>query len=173
MAIKNAVYKVDNGTDFDEIHFKTKAAQVFKDDGKTLQDFFNSGGTVNGSVNFSGSLLVGNNNIVAYGSNSNGEYIRFYNGIQICVKTVALSNIGCTRQWGTMYETGQLGLGTWPASFLQIPKVNITLRDSQAGFVEMVNETTATVAGHCTVARPVWGEQLIFKFDIISIGRWK
>ncbi len=35
--IKNAVYKVDNGTDFDEIHFKTKASQVFCSDGKTVE----------------------------------------------------------------------------------------------------------------------------------------
>lgn len=35
--IKNAVYKLDNGTDFDEIHFKTKAAQVFCNDGKTVE----------------------------------------------------------------------------------------------------------------------------------------
>lgn len=36
-AIKNAVYKVDNGTDFDEIHFKTKASQVICDNGKTAE----------------------------------------------------------------------------------------------------------------------------------------
>lgn len=35
--IKNAVYKVDNGTDFDEIHFKTKAEQVVCNDGKTVE----------------------------------------------------------------------------------------------------------------------------------------
>ncbi|WP_346877555.1 MULTISPECIES: hypothetical protein [unclassified Clostridium] len=35
--IKNAIYKIDNGTDFDEIHFKTKAAQVFCNDGKTVE----------------------------------------------------------------------------------------------------------------------------------------
>lgn len=35
--IKNAVYKVDNGTDFDEIHFKTKAAQVICSNGKTAE----------------------------------------------------------------------------------------------------------------------------------------
>lgn len=34
---KNAVYKVDNGVDFDEIHFRTKAAQVFCNDGKTVE----------------------------------------------------------------------------------------------------------------------------------------
>lgn len=26
--IKNAIYKIDNGTDFDEIHFKTNSDQV-------------------------------------------------------------------------------------------------------------------------------------------------
>ncbi len=35
--VKNATYKVHNGTDFDEIHFKTKAAQVFCEDGKTVE----------------------------------------------------------------------------------------------------------------------------------------
>jgi len=35
--IKNAVYKVDNGTDFDEIHFKTKAEQVICSNGKTAE----------------------------------------------------------------------------------------------------------------------------------------
>ena len=29
MAIKKAIYQVDNGTDFDEIHFKTSAEQVY------------------------------------------------------------------------------------------------------------------------------------------------
>ena len=37
MAIKNATYKVDNGTDFDEIMFKTTAGQVFLSDGTSVQ----------------------------------------------------------------------------------------------------------------------------------------
>lgn len=35
--VKNAIYKVDNGVDFDEIHFRTKASQVVCDDGKILE----------------------------------------------------------------------------------------------------------------------------------------
>ncbi|WP_346935301.1 hypothetical protein [Clostridium sp.] len=34
--VKNAVYKVDNGTDFDEIHFKTNAEQVGCADGRSV-----------------------------------------------------------------------------------------------------------------------------------------
>lgn len=42
MATKNAIYKVDDGQGgFDEIDFKTNAAQVFFDNGDTLKDKFN------------------------------------------------------------------------------------------------------------------------------------
>lgn len=37
MTIKNAIYQVDNGSEFDEIHFKTNADQVFCKDGKTTE----------------------------------------------------------------------------------------------------------------------------------------
>lgn len=36
MTIKNAIYQVDNGSGFDEIHFKTKAEQVFCKSGKSI-----------------------------------------------------------------------------------------------------------------------------------------
>lgn len=37
MAIKKAIYQVDNGTDFDEIHFKTSAEQVLMPDGSDVK----------------------------------------------------------------------------------------------------------------------------------------
>lgn len=139
---------------------------------KAWETFKSSGGDIGGALKATG-FQVGNDNVVSYGSNSNGEYIRFYNGVQICMKSVAMSGIGCTKAWGNMYETGQLSLGNWALSFLETPKVNISMKDSQAGFIEMVNNTTITSVGHCTVARPSYDEGLIFKFDIIAIGRWK
>lgn len=41
MAVKNAIYQVDNGNGFDEIHFRTKASQVIFSDGKTAEDKVN------------------------------------------------------------------------------------------------------------------------------------
>ena len=41
--IKNAIYRVDNGSDFDEIHFKTNSNQVVFDDGETFQQKLDSG----------------------------------------------------------------------------------------------------------------------------------
>lgn len=37
MAVKDAVYLVDNGTGFDEFHFKTKAAQVICKDNRSVE----------------------------------------------------------------------------------------------------------------------------------------
>lgn len=54
MAVKNAIYQVDNGSGFDEIHFKTKAKMVFLPDGRTLEEFMNNGGTINGPLRVGG-----------------------------------------------------------------------------------------------------------------------
>lgn len=43
MAIKKATYKVDNGTSYDEVMFKTTADQVFFTDGQTFQQKLESG----------------------------------------------------------------------------------------------------------------------------------
>lgn len=37
MAVKKAIYQVDNGSGFDEIHFKTTAEQVICKDGKSVE----------------------------------------------------------------------------------------------------------------------------------------
>ncbi|MDC4242525.1 hypothetical protein NE398_20545, partial [Clostridium tertium] len=47
---KKATYKVDNGTDFDEIYFKTILEQVKFADGTSLKDFFDKGGTIGGPI---------------------------------------------------------------------------------------------------------------------------
>lgn len=47
---KNATYKVHNGTDFDEINFKTILEQVKFPDGTSLLEFFNNGGKINGDL---------------------------------------------------------------------------------------------------------------------------
>ena len=37
MAIKKAIYQIDNGANFDEIHFKTSAEQVYMPDGSDVK----------------------------------------------------------------------------------------------------------------------------------------
>lgn len=49
---KNATYKVHNGTDFDEINFKTIAEQVKFSDGTSLSDYFKNGKLSNSDTSF-------------------------------------------------------------------------------------------------------------------------
>ena len=53
MAIKKGTYKVDNGSGYDEIMFKTLAEQVLFTDGQTFQDKLNNG-TLKGSPGTNG-----------------------------------------------------------------------------------------------------------------------
>lgn len=50
MAIKDAIYQVDNGSGFDEIHFKTKAKQVICQNGKTAEQVLSEKGTKRGAL---------------------------------------------------------------------------------------------------------------------------
>lgn len=61
MAIKNAIYQVDNGNGFDEIHFKTKAEQVYCKDGKTVE--VSLGEKAGKEALENGSILVGESRV--------------------------------------------------------------------------------------------------------------
>lgn len=55
-------------------------------DGVTLTELAQlSGATFTGTINVSsGELQVAGDQVAEYGSNSNGEYVRLHNGVQIC-----------------------------------------------------------------------------------------
>src|SRR5690606_9110831 len=62
-----------------------------------------------------------NSLIVEMGSNSNGTYVRWENGLQLCY--VRIGDFGpIDRPWGTLY-TGPEGGRQWtfPAAFVSIP----------------------------------------------------
>ena len=55
---KNATYKVHNGTDFDEINFKTIAAQVKMASGVDLESGFASDKSINGHTKLPNGLII-------------------------------------------------------------------------------------------------------------------
>lgn len=58
MAVKDAVYQVDNGNGFDEIHFKTKAAQVFMESGIDLESGFLASKSPNGYMKLPNGMII-------------------------------------------------------------------------------------------------------------------
>lgn len=69
--------------------------------------------------------FLDNNTIYDSGTNSNGNWIRYKNGIMICTKKVE-AVIPITDSWGSLYESGDVELGDFPQPFIDIPVINVS-----------------------------------------------
>lgn len=105
-----------------------------------------------------------------YGSNNNGEYYKFKEGLLICIKSV-VGEIVVESPWGNLYE-GSLDLGNWPYSFTGTPYASVTNAGGGGGMIEAVNYTSATSCGTVWIVRPNTNTQTN-GFRIVGIGRWK
>ena len=71
--------------------------------------------------------------IVEHGSNENGGYWRWDNGLQICTKTVIINDLEITSPLGSLYyRPGGHDLGYYPAWFAQIPDRLISIMGSNS-----------------------------------------
>lgn len=112
------------------------------------------------------------NGIVEKGSNENGTYIKFKNGIMICTKNVT-SSVAMTTLWeGSWYE-GNQSLGDFAQEFLNVPEVSTTNLSSSGALVEcFATAPTSTSAGVITYCRSGSTTRTI-KTSVIAIGTWK
>ena len=111
------------------------------------------------------------------GSNANGNWIKFDDGTMICTSARRFENVAVTATWGSLYDSPNLGLGSLPAEFINIPRVfitchNITGQTSNACFIEWITGTTTSLWGSTAVARPTSGTANL-AFSLLAIGRWK
>ena len=118
------------------------------------------------------------NEIVESGENENGSWIKWADGTMICTCTRYFENIACSTQWGTLYESGSIDLGSFPQTFINIPVIsvishNVVGSTSKACFVEWVSNTTTDTIGTTIVARPLTGTINVLSLSIIAIGKWK
>jgi len=105
-----------------------------------------------------------------YGSNNNGAYYKFKDGLLICTKT-STGEISVTSPWGNLYE-GSLNLGNWPYSFIGTPYISVANVGGGGGMIESVNNTSPTSCGTVWITRPNTNTQTNY-FHVIGIGRWK
>lgn len=141
MAIKNAIYQVDNGSGFDEIHFKTKADQVACKNGESAEvalgkKMNNTKGSESDKFN---SIAVGNSSKAQNGFNT--------------------STNGTIEQFGLVTITGSQITVTLPIAFLtKHNSVSVTIVDAAITTATSVwvvgqNLTTLTIRASrpCTV----------------------
>ena len=116
--------------------------------------------------------LLGRVYIQESGSNSDGNYIKYSNGIMICYGAKTFTK-DVTSAWGSIYETATaFSLGNFPKAFIEKPSCIINCLAGTTVWVESQN-TTETVIGNTWVMRPVSTPNCNFTLSYIAIGKWK
>ena len=109
--------------------------------------------------------------IIEIGSNSNGFYEKYSNGILKCYKYVTVNLTFDV--WGTWYEA-ESSLGDWPYAFKDKPFYIQAMQGgtSVGGLVETVSNVTTTSAGTVWIARPnkIDGDYYVY---VMGMGYWK
>ena len=110
---------------------------------------------------------------VSSGSNSNGKWVRFIDGTQICTKSMAF-NVSFTRAFGSWYETQSfVSFGDWSVPFINDDIVITVGVINRACVVESIQLPSATSAGQSYLMRPDNTANQDIKIHLIAIGRWK
>ena len=110
------------------------------------------------------------------GGNRGGDnfYIKYSNGILICVKRVSFSNLPISSTWGNLYEySGSINLGNWPYAFAYAPVTSITVQSQSGLLVEGHQNVSTSSAGTVWISRPTTSTGVSGYISVIGIGKWK
>lgn len=141
---------------------------------------------VTSAISTDDNLVVGTNiepypvssalsDIIEYGSNNNGNYIKYSNGVLICYKDYETGYLTGWNTWGSLYDKTISSLGAMPYDFINYPSVFKTIRDGYGGWVSNASSypPTKTSWGGVEILRPTSGEDTVFTISLLAIGRWK
>lgn len=112
--------------------------------------------------------------LIESGTNSNGTYIKYSNGIMMCTKRVQFStpfNVA----WGVFYETpNPIPVGSFAMPFIEIPILSVASSIGSSVIFESPIWLTETGIQGIILMRPVKSDYAMSgSFDIIAIGKWK
>ena len=110
------------------------------------------------------------------GGDSGGDnfYIRYSNGILICVKRVSFSNLSVSTTWGSLYEHGEsISLGNWPYAFAYTPATSVTIQSQSGLLLEGHQNLSSSSAGTVWISRPTTSSGVSGYISVIAIGKWK
>lgn len=144
--------------------------KVWATDAETIPN-----GATAGDIVLVQTSAISNETVAVSGSNSNGSYVRFADGTQICWKDVALGDVDCTTAWGSVYESGWFNMGDWPVAFNDTPRVFVQRVSSTSSIcmLEAARNASSTSAGQTIWWRPTSTTCTGVIVCIMGIGRWK
>ena len=100
-------------------------------------------------------------------------YIKYSNGILICVKRVSFSNLPISTAWGGLYEyNGSVSLGNWPYTFAFTPATSVTIQSQSGLLLEGHQGVSSSSAGTVWMSRPTTSSSVSGYISVIAIGKW-
>lgn len=112
--------------------------------------------------------------IVESGTNSDGNFVRWSDGTQICYKTIKIRT-AITEAWGSIFCSPLIELGQWAKSFIKAPSVSATSGLSNYyTWLSNVAGTKAVDVGHLYLLRPDKASQENdYSISVVGFGKWK
>ena len=112
--------------------------------------------------------------IIGGDTGGNNFYIKYSNGILICVKRVSFSNLAISTAWGGLYEyNGSVSLGNWPYAFAYTPATSVTIQSQSGLLLEGHQNVSTSSAGTVWISRPTTSTGVSGYISVIAIGKWK
>lgn len=119
-------------------------------------------------------VFLDKNTIYDSGTNTNGSWLKYANGIMICIKKIKFTNVIIDKAWESVYETANVvNFGNYAQEFIEIPSVSIDLADGSTCFCESFSGRTKKSIGSTWLWKPAVEADGTMTFDIIAIGKWK
>jgi hypothetical protein len=116
--------------------------------------------------------------IVESGSNENGSWTKYNNGIMKCHHTITGNQFACTQKaengfYYTDINQAEENTKTWsfPAKFISAPMVEIAVASNAYSTSSLGYITNQYAVGYCVLPYAVANTQ--FTWNFIAIGRWK
>lgn len=123
-----------------------------------------------------GLLQVGCKQVAESSTNSNGSYVKFYDGTMICYGKKS-KNIAVANSWGSLYSSGNGNfiLDNFPAVFTEIPNIQLYVQSNWAAFVmlDQNNLVTKTSPGGVQILRGTACDTMEFTVYYTAVGKWK
>jgi len=114
--------------------------------------------------------------IVEMGSNANGEYVRWENGLQVCFARVDTLGVPYTTAVGPLYARNEDYNWVFPSAFASPPRViGLTERpfDNMRSFMTLTLVSSTSVTFRPILTVQVTGALLSVYANVCAIGRWK
>lgn len=108
----------------------------------------------------------------AGGSGRYTKAIKFSDGTMICTIQKDYSGAIST-QWGSIYYSSAISLGSWPVAFTGAPYVTIGLRANTDCLPGAIKNVSNTSAGSTYIYRPASTTSATAQVVVTAIGRWQ